>query len=59
MKLVQWLEGKKTYLGVAAGVAYSLLVYYKVAADNQLVWTLIAGWTGVSARLAISKSGKQ
>ena len=50
-----WLDGKKTYIGVIAGVVYSVLVYFNAVPNNQMVWTIIAGWTGVSARAAISK----
>ena len=56
MKLVNWLEGKKVFLGWAAVVVYGLLTYFGVVPSNNLVWGFIATWTGVSYRLAISKS---
>ena len=55
MKLVTWLDGKKTYIGIAAGVVYSVLIALNVVQSDELVWTAIAGWTGVAFRLAQSK----
>ena len=56
VKSVQtWLDGKKTYLGIAAGIVYSVLIYFHVVQNNDLVWTALFGWTGISARVAITK----
>lgn len=55
MKLVKWLDGKKTYIGIAFGVIYSLGIYFNLVPNNNFVWTVIAGWTGVSANVAIHK----
>ena len=49
------LDGYKTYLGILLGVVYSVLIYFNVVTSNDLIWTSIAGFTGISARLAISK----
>ena len=53
--MTEKLDGKKTYIGIAFGIIYSVLIYFKVAVSNDLLWTAIAGWTGVSARVAITK----
>jgi hypothetical protein len=54
--MITWLKGKKTFIGITVGAIYSLLIYLNAVHNNQLVWTLIATWTGVSTRLAISKT---
>lgn len=54
-KTVKFLNGKKTYIGIAAGAVYSVLIALNVVPSNELVWTLIVGWTGVSFRLAQTK----
>jgi hypothetical protein len=54
-EMTEKLDGKKTYIGIAFGIIYSVLIYFKVAVSNDLLWTAIAGWTGVSARVAITK----
>jgi len=55
MKLIDWLDGKKTYIGIFLGVVYSVLIALNVVESNELVWTAIVGWTGVSFRLAQNK----
>lgn len=55
MKLVNWLDGKKTYIGILLGVVYSVLIALNVVESNELVWAAIVGWTGVSFRLAQNK----
>lgn len=52
------LSGRKTYIGIVAGIVYSVLVYFNVVPYNQMVVTIITGWTGVSAVAHISKSGQ-
>lgn len=51
-KVTDFLKGKKTFIGVAVAVAYSVAIYFGVVESNELVWTAIFGWTGVSLRLA-------
>lgn len=51
-KVTDFLNGKKTFIGVTLSVAYSVLVYFGVVESNELVWTALLGWTGVSLRLA-------
>lgn len=53
-KLLTFLSGKKTYIGLALGTIYSLLIALGVVESNEFVWTLIVGWTGVSFRLALN-----
>jgi hypothetical protein len=54
MKKVQdFLNGKKVYLGIGAGVVYSVLIYLGVVESNELIWTALVGWTGVAFRLAV------
>ena len=47
------LDGRKTYLGIAIGVIYSIAIYFGIVPNNQIIWTLILGWTGVAFRLAV------
>lgn len=54
-KLRNFLDGKKTYLGWAAVLVYAVLIYLNVVQTNEMVWAVIATWTGVSTRLAIGK----
>lgn len=53
MLLLRLLEGKKTYLGIIASAIYSILIYSGVCESNDLVWTAILTYTGVSFRMAI------
>lgn len=53
--IINYLQGKKTYIGILLAVAYSLAIYFKIVESNELIWTAILGWTGVSLRLAIKK----
>ena len=57
-RIVEFISGKKTYIGIVAGIVYSVLVYFNVVPYNQMVVTIITGWTGVSAVAHISKSGQ-
>lgn len=50
-----WLEGKKTYIGIAAGAVYSVLIALGYVESNELVWTAIGTYTGISFRLALKK----
>jgi len=50
------LSGKKTIIGIVAGAVYSAVIYLHPELNNQLVWTLIGTFTGISARLAIAKA---
>lgn len=52
MKIIEFLNGKKTFLGIAAGAIYSVLIALGVVESNEWVWTAIATWTGVAFRLA-------
>lgn len=54
-KIVNKLDGKKTFVGIVAGAVYSVLIATGVVESNELVWTLIATWTGISFRLAMNK----
>lgn len=51
--LLARLQGRKTYIGIVAACAYSLLIAAGVVTDNELVWTAILAWTGVSLRSAV------
>lgn len=55
MKLIDFLSGKKTIIGIVAGSIYSVLIALNYVEDNQIIWTLIAAWTGISFRLALKK----
>lgn len=54
-KLATKLDGKKTIIGIVAGAAYSVLIATGVVESNEMIWTLIATWTGISFRLALNK----
>lgn len=54
-KVISYLDGKKTYIGIGLGVIYSVLIYLNVVESNELIWTAIAGYTGVALRLAVKK----
>lgn len=54
-KIVNYLNGKKTYIGILAGAIYSILVSAGVVENSEMVWTLILTWTGVSFRAALNK----
>jgi len=53
--IINFLSGKKTYIGIVVGAVYSILIALGVAPDSQIVWTIIVSWTGISFRLAVSK----
>ena len=50
---MNWFDGKKTYIGIGLGIIYSVLIYFGIVPNNQIAWTIIAGWTGIAFRLAI------
>jgi hypothetical protein len=52
-KVSTMLDGKKTIIGILAGAVYSVLIATKTVESNDMVWTLIATWTGISFRLAM------
>lgn len=52
-KVQDFLKGKKTLLGILVACLYSVLIYFKIVDSNELIWTAILGWTGVSLRLAV------
>jgi len=54
-KTLDFLDGKKTFIGIGVGVVYSLLVTFNVVPNSEAVWGLIAAFTGVSYRLALKK----
>jgi len=62
MKAIQairaFLDGRKTYLGMIAGGILGILWSYGLISDDtaRLVATIIATWTGISMRAAISKT---
>lgn len=51
-----FFDGKKTYIGIALGTAYSLAIHFGWVESNELIWAAIAAVTGISYRLAISKA---
>jgi hypothetical protein len=58
---MDWLSGKKTYIGIIGGVIWALLGvfgYIDPASDiYKTVATVILAFTGISVRLGIEKSG--
>jgi hypothetical protein len=50
----RWLKGRKTYLGLIAGTVYACLCIAGLTDSNDLVWTIIAVWTGFAFRSAVS-----
>ena len=46
------LKGKRTYIGMGIATVYAILCIWGFAESNELVWTLIAAWTGFSWRAA-------
>lgn len=51
--IISRLAGRKTYIGIAAACVYSAAIYLGVVESNELVWTAILGYTGVSLRMAV------
>lgn len=49
---VNALDGKKTFLGIIAFVAYKLLVNYKVVNYDANVELIILGWIGIGVNSA-------
>lgn len=58
-KLLDFLSGKKTYIGVIAGAVYQILILTGHADSDPAVWTAIATWTGISFRLAVSNTSNK
>ena len=54
-KVTDFLAGKKTYIGFAAAMIYTGLIYFGVVESNELIWGAIATWTGVALRLAVKQ----
>ena len=54
-KVLDFLDGNKTYIGIGVGVVYSVLIALGVVPSNELIWSAIVAWTGVSFRLALKK----
>lgn len=54
-KLLTYLEGRKTIIGIIIGAVYSVLISLGIVESNEIIWALIATWTGVSYRLALKK----
>ena len=52
---MEYLSGKKTYIGLVAGFLYSVLIQMQVVESNDAIWGLIALYTGASFRAAVSK----
>ena len=52
-KVINFLNGKKAYIGIGIGVLYSVLIYLGIVESNEIIWTAIVGWTGVAFRLAV------
>lgn len=59
--MLEWLSGKKTYIGMIASGILGLIVAlgYAQWTDEwvQVVTVMLLTFTGVSARAAITKSG--
>ena len=53
--MFKFLDGRKTYIGITIGVIYSVLIYFGIVPNNQIVWTIIGAWTGVAFRLAVQQ----
>ena len=51
-KVWTFLEGKKTYIGIALGAIYQILITSGVVESETVIWTAILTWTGVSFRMA-------
>jgi hypothetical protein len=54
-KIQSLLSGNKTYIGIALGVVYSVLIALNVVESNEIIWTALAGWCGIAFRLALKK----
>lgn len=57
---MKWLDGKKTYAGMALCGILGLLKAFGVVDDQTFVaaGSVLAAFTGVSLRAGIAKSGK-
>ena len=52
--ILKKIKGKKTYIGIVAGVAYMLMIeYMPMVESSEMIWGAIVTWTGVSMRAAI------
>ncbi len=58
---MDWIAGKKTYIGIITGTIWALLGIFGVVDPGaeyfKTVAALIVALTGVAARIAIEKSG--
>lgn len=54
-KILNFLNGKKTILGILVGAIYSIAISLGWVDNNEYIWTAIVAWTGVSFRLAQKK----
>ena len=54
-KVIDWLSGKKTFIGIILSAVYSILIAFGVVESDEIVWTALLVWTGVSFRLAFKK----
>ena len=54
-KVIAYLSGKKTYIGVVASAVYLVAIQAGWVDSNEYVWGVIVAWTGVSLRAAIAK----
>jgi hypothetical protein len=56
---MNWLTGKRTYIGILAGVIWSLLGVFGVVDPSSEGFTatavVIGAWTGIFASVAIHK----
>jgi hypothetical protein len=53
--LLKFLDGYKTYIGIAFGAGYAVLINLGVVGSDEYVWTAIASWTGIAFRQALNK----
>lgn len=54
-KLNDFLNGRKTIIGILLGAIYSVLIATNVVRSDEMVWTAILTFTGISFRLALNK----
>jgi hypothetical protein len=59
---MDWLSGKKTYIGIIVGTVWSLIGVFGIADPGSdyfaAIAAIIVAFTGVSIRLGIEKSGQ-
>jgi hypothetical protein len=54
-RVIDWLSGRKTFIGIVLGAVYSVLISVGVLESDEIVWTILLAWTGISFRLAVKK----